>query len=191
LQVETFYIYTSLNNPGRMETLFSALETADLIILAAPVYVDSLPAPTIEMLERIAVRRAGKTTTQRFVAISNCGFPEALHIQTLLAICAQFAQGAGFQWAGGLALGGGDGLHGKSLNELGKQVMPIRQALAQAAQALAAGEAIPQAAQEQLTRQQAPIWAYRMFGNFGWGAWARQYGTQKRLRDKPYQKAAP
>lgn len=186
MQVENYLIYANLNSPERLERLFTAVDWADLVILAAPVYIDSLPAPTIDLLERIAARRAGKSTAQRFVAISNCGFPESFQTKTALAICACFARESGFQWAGGLGLGGGDSLHGKSLDALGRQARPIRQALAQAAEALAAGEAVPQSAQDLLTRQQAPIWAYRLFGNFGWGAWARQYGTQKHLRDRPY-----
>lgn len=187
MQVETYFVYTLLNNPERAEALYAALDTADLVVLAAPLYVDSLPAPTIDMLERIAARRAGNTTSQRFVAMSNCGFPESFHIKTELAICARFAQEAGFQWAGGLAVGGGDYLHGKSLTELGSRVMPISQALSQVAEALAAGEAIPQSAHEMLARHTVPTWLYRIFGNFGWKPGARQYGAEKHLRDAPYQ----
>ena len=187
MQIEKYFIYTTLNNPERMEALYAALDTADLVILAAPLYVDSLPAPTIEMLERIATRRAGRTTTQRFVAISNCGFPESFHITTSLAICARFALEAGFQWAGGLAVGGGDYLHGKSLIELGSRVTPITQALIKAAEALAAGEAIPQAAHDLLARHTVPTWLYRVFGNTGWKPSARQYGAEKHLRDTPYE----
>lgn len=187
MEVEKYFIYTILNNPERVEALYSALDTADLVVLAAPLYIDSLPAPTIDMLERIAARRAGKTTAQRFVTISNCGFPEAFHINTALAICAQFAREAGFQWAGGLAVGGGDYLHGKSLTELGSRVMPISQALSQAAEALAAGEAIPQSAHDMLARHTVPTWLYRIFGNFGWKPGAKQYGAEEHLRDAPYQ----
>jgi multimeric flavodoxin WrbA len=187
LQVEEHFIYTTLNNPERLEHLYTVLDTVDLVILATPLYIDSLPAPTIDMLERIAARRDGKTTTQRFVAVSNCGFPEPLHITTALAICARFAQEAGFQWAGGLAVGGGDYLHGKSLSELGSRVMPIRQGLTKAAEALAAGEAIPQAAYDLLARHTVPTWLYRLFGNFGWKPFARTYGAEKHLRDVPYQ----
>ena len=187
MQVEKYFIYTTLNNPERLETLYAALDTADLVILAVPLYVDSLPAPTIDMLERIAARRAGKTTTQRFMAISNCGFPESLHITTAIAICARFAREAGFQWAGGLAVGGGDYLHGKSLNELGSRVIPITQALTQAVEALADGEAIPQTAHDLLARHTSPAWLYRILGNSGWGPAAKKYGTENHLRDSPYQ----
>ena len=187
MQVEKYFIYTILNNPERVEDLYTALDTADLVVLAAPLYIDSLPAPTIDMLERIAALRAGKTTAQRFVTISNCGFPEAFHINTALSICAQFAREAGFQWAGGLAVGGGDYLHGKSLTELGSRVMPISQALSLAAEALASGEAIPQSAHDMLARHTVPTWLYRIFGNFGWKPGAKQYGAEKHLRDAPYQ----
>lgn len=41
------------------------------------------------------------------VGIVNSGFPEAFHNDTALAILRRFAAETGFQWAGGLALGGG------------------------------------------------------------------------------------
>ena len=87
----------------------------------------------------------------------------------------------------GLAVGGGDYLHGKSLTELGSRVMPISQTLSQAAEALAAGEVIPQSAHDMLARHTVPTWPYRIFGNFGWKPGVRQYGAEKHLRDAPYQ----
>jgi hypothetical protein len=184
--VETFHISTHLTKPERLENLYTAIEVADLVILAFPLYVDSLPAPTIDLLERIAARRAGNTTTQRLVAISNCGFPEAFQIDTALAICGRFAQEAGFQWAGGFALGGGGRMNGRPVDEMGDQGMPLRQAFALAAEALAAGDAVPQAALDMFARWEIPSRLYRAFGNNAWTPLAKQYGAEKRLRARPY-----
>jgi multimeric flavodoxin WrbA len=188
VHTETFYIHTSLNSPGRMGTLMDAVDAADLVLLAFPLYVDSLPAPVIAAMERIAARRRGKAGPRpRFAALANCGFPEAAHNRTALAICATFARQAGFEWAGALALGAGEGLvHGASLAELNGSAVPIRQALDVTAEALARGQAVPQEAADLLARPVIPGWLYRLMGVFGWRQQAKQYGVQNLLRKRAY-----
>ena len=110
VETETIQIYTSLNSPTRMDGMYEAIDRADLVVLAFPLYVDTLPAPVTAALEKIAAHRKGQTTPIRFAAISNCGFPEAHHNQTALTICSEYARQNGFAWMGGLALGGGEGL---------------------------------------------------------------------------------
>ena len=144
IQTETIYLHTILKSKEKMQALFAALERADLVLLAFPLYVDSLPAPVIEVLERIALERQGRVTGQLFAAIANSGFPEAQHNATALAICETFARQTGFTWAGSLALGAGEGMvHGEPLAEMDGRVTALRQALNLAAEALANGNAIP------------------------------------------------
>jgi len=80
IQTETIYLHTVLSSPEKMQALFDAVQSADLVTLAFPLYVDSLPAPVIEALERIAAHRQNrKSRRQLFTTIANCGFPEAHH----------------------------------------------------------------------------------------------------------------
>ena len=152
IETKTIHIHTSIHSPERMKSLLEAVDAADLVLLAFPLYIDSLPAPTIEALERIAAHRAANVemdqySTQQplFAAISNCGFPEARHNETALAICANFARKAGFNWAGSLALGAGEGMiHGTPLNELDGRVNSLKKALDFAAEALAQGHPFQQ-----------------------------------------------
>ena len=189
VQVETFYTHTSINSAERMQALLAAVDSADLLLLAFPLYVDSLPAPTIAVLERIADRRRGKPRTgQRFAAMANCGFPEAAHNRTALAICAAFARQVGFDWAGSLALGAGEGLvHGEPLAEAGGPAALFRQALDLAAEALAQGAPVPQQAVDLLAKPVVPPWMYRAMGWIGWRQQAKEYGVQKQLRRQAYQ----
>jgi hypothetical protein len=106
VQTETLQVYTAFSSPARTALALEKLEAADLVVLAFPLYVDSLPAPVIAALEKIAAQRLGRSTRQRFTAIANCGFPEASHNAPALAICSEFARQSGFAWAGSLALGG-------------------------------------------------------------------------------------
>ena len=54
VEIETIQVYTALNNTERMHCLLEKLDAADLTVLAFPLYVDSLPAPVIDLLERIS-----------------------------------------------------------------------------------------------------------------------------------------
>jgi multimeric flavodoxin WrbA len=188
IQTETVFLHTTLRSAKKSQKMLEAIDAADLVLLAFPLYVDSLPAPVMEALERIAAHRAGASTRKLFAAIANCGFPEAKHNDTALAICATFALQAGFEWAGSLSLGAGEGLvHGAALNEMDGRAIPLKQALDLAAAALAQGQAIPAAAQAFLAKPFIPSWLYRLMGGFGWKQQAKEYGA-KNLSARPYQK---
>jgi hypothetical protein len=163
------------------------VDAADLVLLAFPLYVDSLPAPVIEALERIAAHQAGQTTRKLFAVIANCGFPEAEHNATALAICATFARQAGFAWAGSLSLGAGEGMvHGAPLNEMDGRAIVLKKALDLAAEALARGEAIPPAAQALWAKPFIPAWLYRAAGAFGWMQQAKRWNADKLVKRRPY-----
>jgi len=189
IQTETVYLHTVLRSPEKMSALFEALDAADLVMLAFPLYVDSLPAPVIEALERIAAHRQDpeKARPVLFAALANCGFPEAVHNATALAICQVFARQAGFTWAGSLSLGAGEGLvRGADLKMAGGPAIPIKKSLEMAAQALAQGDGIPQAAAGLLARPVIPAWLYRLIGGFGWDQQAKGYGVAKLMKRKTY-----
>lgn len=187
VRTETRYLHTIVRSPEKMRGLLQAVDGADLVVLAYPLYVDTLPAPVIEALESIAAQPASRAPGRLFAAVANCGFPEAAHNATALANCAGFAEQAGFVWAGSLSLGAGQGMvHGRSLNELDGRVIPLKAALDLAAEALAHAGAIPAAAQDLLAKPFIPAWLYRQLGWMGWKQQARQYGAGHALRRKPY-----
>jgi hypothetical protein len=182
-------LYPALRRKDRLAALFSAVDETDLLILAYPLYIDNLPAPDLRFLELLAEHRRSHPADhkQALAVISNCGFPEAEHIDASLAICAQFAGQAGFTWAGGLPLGGGEGIvHGVTLAEGGGRTQSIRQALDLAAVALVAGEPVPGEAVHILRRPRTSAWLYRILGGFGWRMEARKYGVLRKLRLRPY-----
>jgi len=187
VETETIQIYTSLNSQERMKAMIDAIGNADLVVLAFPLYVDSLPAPVIAALEKITAHCKANQFHTRFAAISNCGFPEAKHNATALAICEEFARKAGFTWMGSLALGGGEGLvHGVPLSEMDGRAIPIKKAFELAAEALAAGRPMPQTARDLLARPVIPNWLYRLFGGHGWKQQAKKYGKEKSMNRQPY-----
>jgi multimeric flavodoxin WrbA len=190
IQTETIFIHTTMYSAERTRAMLDAINKTDLVLLAFPLYVDSLPAPVMNALEAIALQRASHSENKPqplFAAIANCGFPEQNHNATALAICANFARLANFQWAGSLALGAGEGMvHGTPLNEMDGRVIPLKKALDLAAASLARGSSIPLQAQALLAKPFIPGWLYRAMGVYGWRQQARPYGVEKVIKRQPY-----
>ncbi|MFC1945900.1 NAD(P)H-dependent oxidoreductase [Chloroflexota bacterium] len=193
IQTKTVYLHAVVRSPEKMKALLDDIDTTDLITLAFPLYIDSLPAPVIETLEIIAEHRQSLVQNQRqlFAAIANCGFPEAQQNAAALAICETFTRQARFDWAGSLALGGGGMVHSRPLGEQGDRILRIKKSLELAAEALVQGLPIPKVAQDLLAKPIVPNWLYRLFGDFGWNLQARSYGTWKSLKHQPYVRNLP
>lgn len=188
LQVEKARIHPAMRSDKRREEMLAAVDRADLLILAFPLYVDSLPAPVIRALEAIAGHRRATESPKRaqLTAIVNCGFPEVIHNYTALSICRQFAKETGIEWAGGLAMGMGGMLDGKPPQEMGMFTGNLCKALDLSAAALAEGRTIPDEAVELMARPLIPSWLYRWIGNMSWKGIAKKYGSQNRLDDHPH-----
>jgi len=182
-------ILPHLKKEEKWQELIPELEKADLVALLSPLYVDSLPAPVTEALERIAALRksAAGGRKQGFMAILNCGFPEAFHNYTGLAIARQFAQEAGYEWMGGLALGMGGAIDGKPLADCGRMARNVVKALDLAAASIDRGEAVPSQAVDLMVKPFLPRWLYIALGNWGWKRQAKRYGVKDHLYARPYQ----
>ena len=188
IAVTTMHVARAMRTEEWTAALLAAVDAAEIVILAFPLYVDGLPYLVTQALEQIAARRDNETDIQRplFLAISNCGFPEAAHNATALAICRQFADEAGFAWAGGLALGQGGALAGRPLAEMGGMAHNVVAALDLAAAALAAGQPAPEEAVALMARPFIPARAYMLMGDLGWLMQARQNRVVTRLAARPF-----
>jgi NAD(P)H-dependent FMN reductase len=190
VEVDHALALAAVHDPARTAAVLDAVDAADLLVLAFPLYVDSIPAPLTRLLEAIAARaraRDGSSPKRRRLAvIVQCGFPEAAQCDTALAICRHFADAAGFEWAGGLAAGEG-GMLGGGLDRIPpKAAARVRLALSSAAVALAGGQPIPDAAVEDLRRPLLRPWLYILFANLGWRMDARSKHAVRPLGHRPY-----
>ena len=186
-QTSCVRLLSALRSEERIRGLLSEVERADLLVLAAPLYVDSCPAPVIRAMELISQRsRESGWSRKRLLAIVNCGFPESFHNDVALAIYRQFAKEAGFVWVGGLSLGMGGFISGRPLVHLGRVGKRIRNSLDLAAEALAQDQPLPAKAVELMGKKMMPKWLYLFMGNLGWRREARKRGVAARLNDRPY-----
>ena len=185
----TFVARKVIGNAAAWSEMERALATADLLIVATPLYVDSLPAPLIETFERLHKLRHATPPAklQRMVALLNCGFPEASQNATALAICRCFAQRTGFRWDGGLALGMGGMLSGQPIAERSR-THKVAVALQRAAADLLAGGPVSAEAISALAQPLMPVWLYRLiaevsFRIFAWRRGVYRLGAQPYARD--------
>ena len=149
-QTESLTLKPSTFREAGQAELLAAVDRADLILLAFPLYIDALPYLVTKALEVIAEHRraAGDAARpQGLFGLANNGFPEAHQNNLALSILRRFAARTGMTWLGGMALGAGEGMiGGRPLTAKGANGIPlfrISQALDAAGAALARGEALP------------------------------------------------
>lgn len=187
-ETEKIYIRSSINSEKGPGELLNAVRSADLIILASPLYADSLHTGVIKAMELITEDRGKRPPEkkQRLLFISNCGFPEASQNSVAVSICKRFSKEAGFEWAGGLMLGGGESIGGRELNKIGGLARNVRRSLEMAADSLQRGEPLPEEAVLLMERPLVPHWLYAWIGNRGWRKRAKKEGCKTSLKNRPY-----
>ena len=185
---EKAYISRCLSSDKSRADMLKLVDRSSLIILACPLYVDSLNAQTIEALELIAEHQKTKTDVggKSFAVIINSGFPEAKQNNTAISVCRLFTKQVGFNWAGGLAMGAGAVIDGQPLAEVGMRSRNQKRALEFAADALAQKEPIPEKAIVLMSKLGIPKWLYLLIANRSGKHEAKKSGVTNKLYDQPY-----
>lgn len=182
--VDTVYV-RSVARMGRdvKPRLHQAVTHCDLLILAAPVYVDCLPALVLQSLS--ALVQEGSLAATAVLPIVQSGFPELGHTTLALEVLADAVARGGGRWVGHLATGAGPELHGVDLHKPGAR--PQVQALHSAIDELNRGTALSADTMEQFAKSVLPAAAYRTVGGLSWIAQAWESGTVPRLWDRPFE----
>jgi hypothetical protein len=180
-------VHAGMRTEEGTRRLLDAVDGTDLLVLAFPLYVDSLPAPLTHLLELIAGRRAPVASpgTPRLAVIVQCGFPESRQCDTAVGICRLFSERAGMRWAGALAMGMGGSI-GEDIGGLPGGGKKILDALNMTAESLANGGAVPVEAAKLFAMPLMSRWLYTMVGNLGWRVQLRKNKAQRPLTYRPY-----
>ena len=181
IETDKLFVHSDYNQDE--DRILMKVKWADLIILSFPLYVDSLPAPVIKSLEMIKKGKE-KTKHKQFFAISNSGFPEAAHNNTALKVCRQFSEQMEWEWIGGLAVGMGAAVDGKSLEEIkgmGDNIIVKLDNIFDFIIIEGKGVGIVE------VEPSIPKWLYVFMGNMGWRFQAIKNGVWKKLHNKPYE----
>jgi len=182
------FVHRLIMRKERQDDLIRMVNQANLIILSFPLYVDHLPSPVIRMMELLYKHREVLLDLEGkiFVAISNCGFPEAHQNDLAIEICRNFSNAMAFQWRGGLKKGGGEMINKYDLNEMGKKVEDLKKGLELAAEALKKDQKIPNDAKALVAKKVIPVKMYKIMGNLGWRFQGLGNFNIFNLKDKPF-----
>jgi hypothetical protein len=100
-------------------------------------------------------------------------------------VCQQFACEVDFEWAGGLAFGGGAVIGGQPLESMGVMTKYPRQALDMTAETIARGQPVPDKAVEMAAKLLLPTWLIPPLLNAVMLLRVRQAGVLKNFRARP------
>ena len=181
--LEWLHLHRAVSSREGIDDLLAKAAASDLILFAAPLYVDGLPAPAIRAFELIADARTTVSANAARLGLAvliHCGFVEPAQNATAIEMCRLFAATASLEWFGALAFGGGG--------------IPSRRgalALRAAGDALAAGEPISEEVRRQAERPVMPGWLYLLGGNQMWRSQAKKrFGvSRKELLARPYERS--
>ena len=202
-----FRIYKTLNYEEKIAEMITAIDQSDIIIISSPLYIDSAPSKTIELMSCInEASKLGKFSQKKrlLFAISCGGFPEYYHNNIALRIYQQFALESEFEWAGGLPIGGAMTYaqhpmstmiqHVRSLPEndprqysYGKATMLLNSVMTASVDYLSKSEVVPPLELQKLEKVMVPLQAFIQGGNGYWHELASKNGVLDKIRDKPYE----
>lgn len=179
--------------------LCSAVDRSDLIILALPLYVNTLPYLVTKALEVIASHKkiVQMKRPQRIFTFINNGFPEFHHNALALAICRNFADQCGISWAGALAMGAGEAIgQGQELTQPKRSGPPVKhviKALDKTGEALVKGIPIPPNIQNLISKPPIPlmtfgIWRWLFLNLFSRQSWKKKAVENSISKEKMYAK---
>lgn len=188
--IEFRFIIRLMKRKERQAQIIELINQSNLIILTFPLYIDHLPFPVIKMMEFLSNNKGILLNREdkAFLSICNSGFPESSQNELAIEVCRNFCNAMGFQWRGGLQKGGGQMIHGRDLDEMGKRAEDLRKGLELAAEALKKQQTIPKESMELISKNTIPIKMYKTMGNIGWRTQALGNWNLFNLKDKPYKK---
>lgn len=103
----------------KKDRIFEEIDNADVVILVAPVFENSLPSIIIKFFEDIYLEKDKLTHKNRkMFTIMNSGFPEVEAGNSSIKTCSLFARNMNFQWLGGFSVPQGPLIDGKELDKV-------------------------------------------------------------------------
>jgi len=185
-KVETMFVHDLTQHEAALSESLGRFRAADMVVLASPVFVDSLPAPVMMFMEQTYARLgSGSMAGKHLLGIANMAFSERAQGEVAVRIMHEYAMDMGFAWAGGLILPQGSMIDGRRLDGIGGSAHRVREALRMTAEALMSGNDTPREAKELMAKHMAPPWIYNMVVNHMFRKRAARNGVKHRLYDVP------
>ena len=106
-ETERINIVKTIKKEEHKKKLLNAVNNSDILVFVSPVYLDTVPSSITESMEFLNKNKHLMYGSKKMIAVSVCGYPEALHNDTALQIYKCFANHMRFAWIGGLGIGEG------------------------------------------------------------------------------------
>jgi len=156
-------------------------------VLVASLYHDTINYMATATMEAWADCKPSGPNGRRpqFSAVVHSGYPEPVHTEVALDICRRFASEVGWPWGGGFTAGATSIIGGQDLGSVGPAVRKLRRALDLTAQAIAAGDPVPEQAKRTAARPFAPTWLFIPLANWVMRREAKRTRTRN-IDARPY-----
>lgn len=168
----------SLAKMKRFDELKSKLAETDALVLGMPLYVDSVPAQVIDLMERLYEEKSEELKKLRVYVVTNLGFYEASQTKIEFAIVKNWCVKMGMTYGGGLAVGAGEMMG--SLRNVPMDQGPnteMGEAIKKLAAAIKEGTTIEDIYTEPTG---FPRRMYLMAAQMNWAPQAKKFGNKKR-----------
>ncbi len=163
-----------------------ALNQADALVFAFPLYVDGIPGHLLSCLGDLETAPC-KNGGVRVYGIVNCGFYEGIQAEPALQVLKNWCLKAGYVWGGGVGVGGGGALSQMPKTKSGHGPRePIEKALKVLAQAICGGRAqggrqdCCQAGENLYVSVAFPRFLYKLAAQMGWRQMIKASGGRAR-----------
>jgi multimeric flavodoxin WrbA len=101
--------YFKLGSNGFTNEMFKEIISADVIVLAFPLFLDSIPSHTLKMLIELEnIIKHERKENLIIYSIVNCGFYEGKQTGIAFEIVKHWCEHSGVQFGGGIGQGGGE-----------------------------------------------------------------------------------
>lgn len=158
---EILWVHDCLND---VKLLADKILEADTVGIFAPLYVDTLPAAVIELLEGLS-HYPVCLKHKRLFCFGQSGFPDVTRMVPLEEVCRCFAEEMAMEWLGSLAYGGGAIIDGNPLFEIGKKGKNLLKGIRKASEDIALGNMISDDAKAHF-KSDIPIASYPLLAMY-------------------------
>lgn len=156
------------------EALALAMQNADALVIAFPLYVDGIPSHLLRFMEAAQADLFALGRPAKVYCMVNSGFYDARQNHIALAMARLWAEKCGLVWAGGLGIGGG-GM---------AQMSPLEQgpgaSIGRAIGTLATAILLQEQANDAYIEPNFPRFLYKAAAHIGWRRMAQKNGITAR-----------
>lgn len=184
--VRTYHIQESADDPLRWREVLDECHDADLLVVSAPLFVDSLPSEVVTWMETVGKEGADIAKMKRFLAVLQCGHPDVGQTSVAMNILKNFSDRQGYEWLGAMRMPMGPTIDGKALSDAKGAARHAIKALDLIASALAKGENVPVEAFTEMQTRPMPVFLYLMKANRALKRRAKENGARYMLMERPY-----